>query len=316
MIQLSIVVPVYKVEPWIERCLRSIIEDPGFAGACELIVVNDGSPDRSIAIADRVCAGQPNVHFILQANQGLGAARNAGAASAKGEYLWFVDSDDWLTAGGLSRVLQALRLHPSVEVLNLDYVMSDGKHGTVINHALPGKVYSGKDFLACSYSVQLPVWCYVWSTAHIRTHGLRFEQGMYHEDALFTPLALYQAQRVSRLAHDCYVYNLREGSIMRSGELLKHALDMVRVLQGLEYFRLTCARSGRGARVLASYSALVVGAIYYYWKRLDTHDRMGVAAQLQTRALLRPVLRSWRLKYLFAIAAMRASLLGRATISE
>ncbi len=303
MIQLSIVVPVYKVEHWIERCLRSITADPGFADACELIVVDDGSPDCSIKIAERVCAGSPNVRFIRQANQGLGAARNAGAAAVKGEYLWFVDSDDWLTEGSLSRVLQALRLQLSLEVLNIDYVMSDGKHSTVVNHALPGRIYSGEDYLARS-CVQNPVQYYVWSTAFYRTHRLRFEQGIYHEDALFTPLALYRAQRVSRLVHDCYVYNLREGSIMNSGKFLKHALDMVRVVQGLEHFRLTNAGSSRGARVLASYSALSVGSIYHYWKRLDAQERMRIAAQLQTGALVRPVLRSWRLKYLFAIASM------------
>ena len=315
MIQLSIVVPVYKVEPWIERCLRSIVEEPGFADACELIVVDDGSPDGSITIAERVCAGRSNVRFIRQANQGLGAARNAGAALVKGEYLWFVDSDDWLTEGGLSHVLQALRQQPGVEVLNFNYVMSDGKHSPVVNHALPGRIYTGEDFLACS-GVQNPVWCYVWSTAFLHTHGLRFEPGIEHEDTLFTPLALYRAQRAVRHACDCYVYHLREGSAMNSGRSLRHALDMVRIVQDLEHFRLTKAGSKRGARVLASYSALAVGGIYYYWKRLDANDRMRVAAQLQMRALVRPVLRSWRLKYLFAIATMRMSLICRATTSE
>jgi glycosyltransferase involved in cell wall biosynthesis len=313
MTQLSIVVPVYGVERWIERCLRSIVEDPGFAGACELIVVDDGSPDRSITIAEQVCSAQSDVRFIRQDNHGLGAARNAGAASVTGEYLWFIDSDDWLTEGGLSRVLQALREHPSVEVLNLDHVMSDGKHSSVINHAMPGRLYSGEDYLACS-CVQSAVQYYVWSTAFYRAHGLQFEHGIYHEDALFTPLALYRAKRVSRLAHDCYVYNLREGSIMSSGKFLKHALDMVRVVQGLEQFRLAGVGNSRGARVLASYSAWAVGGIYYYWKRLDAHDRTLVAAQLKTRGLVRPVLHSWRLKYLFAIATMRASLIGRTFI--
>jgi glycosyltransferase involved in cell wall biosynthesis len=313
MTQLSIVVPVYAVEAWIERCLRSIVDDPGFADVCELIVVDDGSPDRSMTIAERVCKGRSGVRFIRKINEGLGAARNVGAAAVRGEYVWFIDSDDWLTEGGLSRVLRALRLHPSVEVLNIDYVMSDGKHSTVVNHAVPDRFYSGEDYLACS-CVQNAVQYYVWSTAFYRTHGLRFEQDIYHEDALFTPLALYRAQRVIRHPHDCYVYNLREGSIMSSGKFLKHALDMVRVLQGLEHFRLTTSGGGRGGRVLASYSALAVGGIYYYWKRLDGHERMLLAARLNMVELVRPVLHSWRLKYLFAIAAMRTSLVGRASI--
>ena len=302
--RLSIVVPVYGVEPWIERCVRSIVEDPAFGGSCELIIVDDGSPDRSIEIAERASTGHHGVRFIRQANQGLGAARNVGAAAAQGEYIWFVDSDDWLCDGGLTRVLTALHIHPSLEVLNVDYIMSDGQRSTVINNALPDRVYSGVDYLACSF-VQNPVQYYVWSTNFYRTHALSFEPGVYHEDALFTPIALYRAKRVLRFAHDCYIYNLREGSIMSSGKHLKHALDMVHVVQELERFRLNQARDYRGARVLATYSALAVGGIFYYWKRLDAHGKVEVARQLHALTLLRPVLRAGRLKYLLAIIAMQ-----------
>ncbi len=310
MTQLSIVLPVYGVEAWIERCLRSIIEAPYFSDVCELIVVDDGSPDRSIEIAERVCAGRSNIRIIRQLNQGLGAARNAGAAVVQGKFLWFIDSDDWLTDRGLSQILHALRDHPDIEVFNLGYVMSDGKHSTVVNRALPSRVYTGMDYLALS-CVQNPVQYYVWSTAFYRIKGLRFERDIYHEDTLFTPLALYRAQRVKRLSHDCYVYNLREGSIMNSGKFLKHALDMIRIVECLEAFRLTRKNCSRGSRVLATYSALAVGGIYYYWKRLDDQGRKRVATQIRTEMLARPVLRSWRLKYLVAIAIMRASLIGR-----
>lgn len=304
MIQLSIVVPVYGVELWIERCLQSILRDPSFAGACELIVVDDGSPDHSMEIAERVCAAHDGVTFIRQSNQGLGAARNAGAAAVQGKYLWFVDSDDWLTEGGLTQVLQTLQAHPTIDVMNLDFVMSDGQHSTVVNRAQPNHVYSGVQYLAQS-RVQNPVQYYVWSAHFYRDHDLVFEHGVYHEDALFTPVALYRAKKVLRLAVDCYVYNLREGSIMNSGRHLKHALDMVRILKGLERFRLSEARRAQGTQVLAAYSALAVGGIYYYWKRLNAGDKAEVAKQLQTLVLLRPVLRAGLLKYIFAIAAMR-----------
>lgn len=306
MTQLSIVVPVYRVEPWIERCLSSIVNDPCFASDCELIIVDDGSPDKSIQIAERVCAGYSQVRFLRQANQGLGAARNAGAAAVRGAYMWFIDSDDWLTDGGVTRVLRSLRAIGEIDVLNLGYVMSNGRHSEVPNCAEEGQIYSGLDYLARS-CVQNPVQYYVWSTAFYRANGLSFERGIYHEDALFTPVALYLAERVSRLAHDCYVYNLREGSIMSSGNYVKHASDMVRILDRLEEFRLNHARTARGARILAAYSALAVGAIYYYWNRLDKRGKAELSRNLAVLGLLRPVVRSGRLKYLkylYAIIVM------------
>lgn len=302
MTQLSIVVPVYGVEAWIERCLRSIVEDPGFAESCELIIVDDGSPDRSVEIAEGICAGLHGVHFIRQANQGLGAARNAGALAAQGAYLWFIDSDDWLTDGGLTRVLQALRECPGLEILNIDYVMSNGKHSTVVNNAKPMRVYGGIDYLRLS-TVQNPVQYYIYNIEYYKSQALAFERGLYHEDALFTPVALYGATRVMRLAEDCYVYNLRDGSIMNSGNPMRHALDMLRVTQALERFRV--GQKDARANILAVYGALAIGGVYYYWKQLSRLERKKILASLELSELILPVVRASAWKYIFALLRMR-----------
>lgn len=302
---LSIVVPVYGVELWIKRCLSSIVDQPDFERYCELIIVDDGSPDRSVEIAQEVCEAVPNVQLIRQANQGLGAARNTGAAVARGRFLWFVDSDDWLTPEGLTLVIGTLEREPDLEVLNIDYVMSNGCHSTVINHADPNVVYAGIDYLSRS-TVQNPVQYYVWSLAFYRKHDLQFEFGLYHEDTLFTPTALFYASRVRRLAIDCYVYNLREGSIMSSGKLLKHAMDMVTIVNRLEKFRASVCT--RGASVLSNYSANAIGGVYYYWKQLSPEEKSIVHKRLRILRLLMPVMRSGRFKYLLALIRMSLSL--------
>lgn len=302
MINLSIVVPVYGVEAWIERCLRSIIDDSSFAEFCELIIVDDGSPDRSMEIAERICAGHHGIHFIRQTNQGLGAARNAGALAAQGAYLWFVDSDDWLTERGLTRVLQALRTSPGLEILNIDYVMSNGKHSTVINNAEPMKIYDGVEYLGLSI-LQNPVQYYVYSIDYYRRQGLAFERGVYHEDALFTPIALYGATRIMRLAKDCYVYNLRYGSIMNSGNPMRHALDMLRVTKALKLFRVE--QKDVRASILAVYEALAIGGVYYYWKQLSRLERKDMLVSLDLRELILSVLRASAWKYIFALLRMR-----------
>jgi glycosyltransferase involved in cell wall biosynthesis len=302
MIKLSIVLPVYGVEIWIERCLRSVLDDPVFVSSCELIIVDDGSPDRSIEIAEKVCAGYDNVKLIRQVNKGLGAARNAGAAVVQGQYLWFIDSDDWLSEGGLSRVLNALLNNRGVEVLNIDYVMSNGEHSTVPNHAKPGERYRGLDYLDLSV-VQNPVQYYIFSSEYYRKNKLMFESGLYHEDALFTPVALYFSNAVIRLAEDCYVYNLREGSIMNSGNPMRHASDMVRIVEKLEKFRLEQVK--QGSDVLAKYSALAVGAIYYYWKKLNRSEKIKLVGLVGWRGLLDPVIAAGKWKYLISIIRIK-----------
>lgn len=301
---LSIVVPVYGVEPWIRRCLSSIVDQPEFKRCCELIIVDDGSPDRSVEIAKEVCGSAPNIHLIRQANQGLGAARNTGAAAARGQFLWFVDSDDWLTPEGLPRVVLALERDPDLDALNIEYAMSNGSHSVVINRADPNTVYEGLDYLSRSI-VESPVQYYVWSTAHYRNYRLHFESDLYHEDTLFTPIALFYARRVRRLAVDCYVYNLREGSIMSSGKTFKHAMDMVDIVNRLESFRATVQT--RGTCVLAKYSAIAVGGIYFYWKKLSPEEKVILAKRLSLLRLVRPVLRSGRLKYLLSIIHINLS---------
>jgi len=302
MISLSIIVPVYQVEPYIAKCVASILESPLFDSACELIVVDDGSLDGSMEIVGHLCASRQNVTLIRQENQGLGMARNSGAAKANGEYLWFVDSDDWLPNGAIEKIL-ALTEVTKPDVVNIDHVMSDGRRTTLDNCASGAVVYTGMEYLKMS-CVQSPVQYYILRTAFYRAHFLRFEKGIYHEDALFTPTALFWARRVVRLAEDCYVYNVREGSIMTSGNNLKHARDMVTVVARLEAFRRLHASRFEESVVLAQYVARAVGGVFYYWRRLGKQDRRTVSAAIDIGRTLRPICLSGSLKYLVALSAM------------
>lgn len=299
---LSIIVPVYKVEPYIEKCIASILENRLFASHCELIVVDDGSPDGSMEIIERICAFRQNVTLVRQHNQGLGMARNAGAGWATGEYLWFVDSDDWLPSGSIARIL-TLITDTKPDVVNIDYVMSDGRRTTVLNRASTAVVYTGLEYLSLS-CVQNPIQYYILRTSFYRDSNLKFEKGIYHEDSLFTPTALFQAQRVVRLAEDCYVYNVRQGSIMTSGNNLKHTRDMLIVLEKLEAFRRHRAEGFRQSHILSRYSALAIGGVYFYWKLLDKKERWMVSQEMEIRLMLVPIFNSGFLKYILAVALM------------
>ena len=100
---LSVVVPVYRVEGYLRECLDSILAGAG--ADVEVVAVDDASPDGCAAILDRYAAADPRVRVVrMAANVGLGMARNAGLDAARGEYVWFVDSDDWLPPGRSPRL--------------------------------------------------------------------------------------------------------------------------------------------------------------------------------------------------------------------
>ncbi len=114
--KLSLIIPIYNVEPFIDQCLGSIYCQHWDEGQFEVVAVNDGTPDKSMDIVQRYAEEHSNLHIVNQTNQGLSVARNTGLSHACGEYVWFIDSDDWLTANALQVVNDAVKAHPNVEV--------------------------------------------------------------------------------------------------------------------------------------------------------------------------------------------------------
>lgn len=108
---LSVVIPVYKVEKYIRQCLGSLIlPDEALMDKMEVLVVNDGTPDRSAIIAKEYEAKYPDVfHVIDKENGGHGSAFNVGLAQASGKYLRFLDSDDWFDTKNLAKLLNVLK---------------------------------------------------------------------------------------------------------------------------------------------------------------------------------------------------------------
>ena len=111
--KLSIIIPVYCVENTLDRCLESIVSQ-SYADF-EIILVDDGSPDRSPALCDAWAEKDPRIHVIHKENGGLSDARNAGIEMAQGEYLTFIDSDDYIEAGTLASVMDAVADNDIVE---------------------------------------------------------------------------------------------------------------------------------------------------------------------------------------------------------
>ena len=103
---ISVIIPVYKVEAYLERCLRSVLAQSH--SELEIILVDDGSPDECPALCDQWTQRDSRIRVIHKENGGLSSARNAGLAVCRGEYISFVDSDDWIEPGMLSYLLGLL----------------------------------------------------------------------------------------------------------------------------------------------------------------------------------------------------------------
>lgn len=124
---LSIIIPVYNVEKYLSKCLKSIFtENKACLEMVEVIVVDDGSTDSSGTIADKFADRYPCMNVIHKKNAGVAAARNAGIYSACGKWLYFVDSDDWLESGGLEKICEEVRRNPHADMIFMEAYENTG----------------------------------------------------------------------------------------------------------------------------------------------------------------------------------------------
>jgi CDP-glycerol glycerophosphotransferase len=215
---LSVVVPVYKVQGYLRQCLDSLLEQP-FTDF-EVVAVDDRSPDGSARILAEYAARDPRIKVLtLEQNVGLGRARNAGLDVAVGEYVWFLDSDDWLAPGSLAAVAKRLRATDAeVLVVHWDRVYWDGRvtPGTA-QHALSTApdIFTVEEFPKI-IDVLHVAWNKIVRRDLLMRLEFRFEEGWY-EDISFTYPVFAAARRISTLPRDCVHYRQRRtGAITRT----------------------------------------------------------------------------------------------------
>ena len=158
MLKLSIIIPVYNVEPYIAKCLDSCLHQDIPTDEYEIIVVNDGSPDNSVVIVKDYMQRYLNVRLVNRDNGGLSAARNTGLKEAKGEYVWFVDSDDWIEPYVLKHLTdKAYKDKLDVLCFNLQLAFPDGHTEHYNVSAEKECVYHGTDFI-CKVGMPPAAW--------------------------------------------------------------------------------------------------------------------------------------------------------------
>jgi glycosyltransferase involved in cell wall biosynthesis len=218
---ISIIVPVYKVEPYLRQCIDSILAQtfPDF----ELILVDDGSPDNCGAICDEYAAKDNRITVIHQENGGLSAARNTGIdwvfANSDSRWITFVDSDDVLAPIMLETLYKGAIENRADMVTIYSHYFSDetqlddagkyiGETTCATGKQLLESLYTGKDtvsIVSCGKLFQRKLF-----------QNLRFPVGKIHEDEATTPILLFHAENVAVIRSWLYFYRQREGSIMHT----------------------------------------------------------------------------------------------------
>lgn len=214
---LSIIVPTYNVESYLSNCLNSLISQDITPEDYEIIVINDGSTDSSPEIAISYEKKYSQLKVIHQKNQGLSAARNKGIQLAKGKYIFFVDSDDYIAFNTLGYALDLMHTH-DLQVLGFGFrITPELTIHDSSNYDVIGKenirVTDGVTYVAENNFFH-SVWWYIINREYLVETGLTFPVGRYIEDCNFTAHLLTKSKRITNSSIDVYRYVDRPGSIM------------------------------------------------------------------------------------------------------
>lgn len=279
--KLSIIIPAYNIDGYIEKCVNSCLQQDMDSADYEIIIVNDGSTDRSRQVAEDLASQHGSVRVINKENGGLSTARNAGLDAAKGDYVWMIDGDDYIEANCLNRLVsRAYQDVLYVLCFNSKHVYSDGRQCnqyTICKNI--GHIYSGPDYI-CNIDISYSACLALYRRDYLNSNNLRFIPGNLHEDLEFTPRALCLARRIAYIDEYPYYYVQHQGSIMNSKRNARRCRDYLTIADSLHAF--TTEHFDKGS---ATYNAMMKHAYYSLTESLNyyTSSAMPISAFKQSR---------------------------------
>lgn len=223
--KVSIIVPIYNVADYLTPCLNSVVHSASFA-SFEVILVNDGSTDKSSEICRTYASRYPNITLINKTNGGLSDARNAGMAVASGEWIFFLDSDDWLVPNAIEILLAYAETSGSDIVQGNFYYAFPDHNDADIDATLPNRVFLRQEAmkqLVCNDMIKNFAWGKLYKAAFVKHH--LFDVGKYFEDSYWQYKIIDQCTRLGVVTQPLYYYRQREQSI--SGRFSIRNLDLL-----------------------------------------------------------------------------------------
>mgnify|MGYP000189368554 FL=1 len=220
MKKVSVIIPVYNVENYLRKCLNSLVNQT--LKDIEIIVVNDGTLDNSQEIIDEYVKKYPKkVVSIIQENGGQGAARNTGLLHAKGEYIGYVDSDDYVEENMYEELYKKAKEEDSDIVICGNNVVKE-------NYEFLSKEDVDKEFLLG----KMAVWNKIYKKNIIVDNKIQFRSKVWYEDLDFTMKVYFSSKKISYVDKALYNYLLREGSTMNNNNI-KRNLELIEAFDSL-----------------------------------------------------------------------------------
>lgn len=237
MVELSIIIPVYNVEKYIERCIKSIYDINRYINDAEIIIVNDGSQDNSIDLVKSIYKNLP-INIINQENKGLAEARNTGLRHAKGKYVYFLDSDDYID---LSRFLSLYKKGTAedADIITGDFMFVINEEKKETKYTIKTEsdiILSGEDFFLNFYrkNINTMVWRSIYKRNYLIDNNLFFTYGIFHEDVNWTPFVIIKAKKIYYSPIVFYYYIVRTGSIINSSLSKKKFDDLIYIYNNIK----------------------------------------------------------------------------------
>jgi glycosyltransferase involved in cell wall biosynthesis len=218
MVSISVIVPIYKVELYVEKCIHSLLAQT--FNNFEIILIDDCSPDQSIHLAKNILESQSRITYRVickEVNEGLSAARNTGIENSNGKYLFFIDSDDWIEKETLQKLYEsAVSTESGMVICRVRQVYDDNITSPYILKSLPAGTLNGKLALIKLFNGEF--FAHIWKILFIKSRfdTIRFPKGIVYEDMLTLPYLLINEEKVCFIDDILCNYLQRTGSITKS----------------------------------------------------------------------------------------------------
>ncbi|WP_051209961.1 glycosyltransferase [Gelidibacter mesophilus] len=236
--RLSIIIPVYNAEKHLSRCLNSLLDQGLPDQDFEILIINDGSTDESLKIAEQYALDNSSIKVINKENGGAGIARNLGMARAVGDYIYFIDADDYLMPNSLDKLLTRCEsnnldmltfISKSSYSSNLKSAIDNHDFNSPFGDAVFSPILTGEEYIA-SINYRNEVWWFLVRREFLINSGKRFLEGRWLEDIIFSLELILEAKRIAHLSLDVHRQVVTEGSAMTNVES-EHYLNIIRDMQ-------------------------------------------------------------------------------------
>lgn len=227
---ISIIVPIYKVEDYLEKCIESILAQS--ITNFELILIDDGSPDECGKICDSYASKDNRIKVVHKQNEGLSAARNSGLDIAEGDYVGFVDSDDWIHEK-MYEILLTLLIDNNADIAQCEFIRTFDEEETTDNSQNNTiETFNNIESLKNIYNKKAISTVVSWNKLYKRElfEYIRFPKGKIHEDEFTTHKLLYKSKKLVYTNKVLYFYRQTPNSIMNS-KFNKKRLDILDAMQ-------------------------------------------------------------------------------------